>query len=139
MEETRLRNWNLQLFADEGDKTEEPTPHRLREARRRGQVFKSIELNSALNMLGMALLFMVAGKAAYGSFMEMMQAYLGDLFIQSAAGLNQSGVTLSGLPALSGHCRAGFCGGPGDRAGFQFGPGGFCLYRRSYFAPAEPA
>jgi len=93
MEETRLRNWNLQLFADEGDKTEEPTPHRLREARRRGQVFKSIELNSALNMLGMALLFMVAGKAAYGSFMEMMQAYLGDLFIQSAAGLNQSGVT----------------------------------------------
>ena len=47
---------NLQLFAEEGDKTEEPTPHRRREARKRGQVMKSLEMNSAVNLLGMVSL-----------------------------------------------------------------------------------
>lgn len=48
---------DLQLFAeDEGDKTEEPTPHRLREARKRGQVMKSLEMNAAVNLLGMVFL-----------------------------------------------------------------------------------
>jgi len=50
---------NLQLFADGEDKTEEPTLHRQREARRRGQVMKSMEVNAAVNMLGMVLLFTV--------------------------------------------------------------------------------
>ena len=48
---------DLQLFAgDDGDKTEEPTPHRRREARKRGQVMKSLEMNAAVNLLGMVFL-----------------------------------------------------------------------------------
>lgn len=41
---------NLQLFAEE--KTEQPTPRRRQEARRKGQVFKSQELSSAVLFLG---------------------------------------------------------------------------------------
>ncbi len=48
---------DLQLFAGEEDKTEEPTPHRRREARRRGQVMKSMEMNAAINMFGAAFFF----------------------------------------------------------------------------------
>lgn len=54
-----VRCLDLQLFAGEEDKTEEPTPHRLREARKRGQVMKSMEANSALNMLGMLFFFVI--------------------------------------------------------------------------------
>ncbi len=38
--------------AEQGDKTEAPTPRRRQEARERGQVAKSVELNSALLLLG---------------------------------------------------------------------------------------
>ena len=48
---------DLQLFAGDEDKTEEPTPHRRREARKRGQVMKSMEINAAVNMLGAAFFF----------------------------------------------------------------------------------
>lgn len=41
--------FNLQLFAD--DKTEKPTPKRKGEARKKGQVIKSMEINSALILL----------------------------------------------------------------------------------------
>ena len=52
----KRRLLNLQLFADGEDKTEEPTPHRRREARKRGQVMKSLEVNAAVNLLGMVFL-----------------------------------------------------------------------------------
>lgn len=41
---------NLQLFAGE-EKTEPATPHRRREARRKGQVFHSVEFSAAVNLL----------------------------------------------------------------------------------------
>lgn len=46
--------FNLQLFAGEGDtgeKTEKATPRRREEARKKGQVFKSTDLNSAVILL----------------------------------------------------------------------------------------
>ncbi|HHW08097.1 MAG TPA: flagellar biosynthesis protein FlhB [Clostridia bacterium] len=47
---------NLQLFAEE--KTEEATPHRRQEARKKGQVAKSTDLNAALVLLAsMVILF----------------------------------------------------------------------------------
>lgn len=47
---------DLQLFADE--KTEEATPHRRQDARKKGQVAKSTDLNAALVLVAsMALLF----------------------------------------------------------------------------------
>lgn len=47
--ELSRRHLNLLLFAEE--KTEAPTPRRRAEARREGQVFKSVELTAALTLL----------------------------------------------------------------------------------------
>ncbi len=44
-----------------GDKTEEPTPHRLREAREKGQVAKSKEITTAFLLLGSYLVFRFSG------------------------------------------------------------------------------
>lgn len=43
----KVLNLNLQLFASE-EKTEKPTPKKLSDARKKGQVFKSRELNSVV-------------------------------------------------------------------------------------------
>ena len=51
---------NLQLFAD--GKTEPATPRRREEAREKGQVAKSQELNTALLLLGLALRVGVSGE-----------------------------------------------------------------------------
>ena len=58
METDRLYLINLQLFADDstGEKTETATPRRREEARKKGQVFKSTDLNSAV--------ILIAGSAA---------------------------------------------------------------------------
>ncbi len=52
---------DLQLFADDGstgEKTEAATPRRREEARKKGQVFKSVDLNSAVILLvGTATIF----------------------------------------------------------------------------------
>ncbi len=50
-----MMRMNLQLFAEE--RTEKATPKKRREARERGQVFKSVELNSAVTlMIGLLVL-----------------------------------------------------------------------------------
>jgi flagellar biosynthetic protein FlhB len=43
---------NIQLFADDGDKTEKPTGKRRRDARNKGQVVQSKEINSVMILLG---------------------------------------------------------------------------------------
>lgn len=55
---------NLQLFAD--GKTEPATPRRREEARKKGQVAKSQELNTALVLLGMAGLLVIGGPWSLG-------------------------------------------------------------------------
>lgn len=53
--------FNLQLFAegDGGEKTEQATPRRREEARKKGQVFKSADLNSAIILItGTVLLYL---------------------------------------------------------------------------------
>lgn len=67
---------DLQLFADGEDKTEEPTPHRQREARKRGQVMKSMEVNAAINMLAMVLLFAIFWRYFLNGFTSTLQHYL---------------------------------------------------------------
>jgi flagellar biosynthetic protein FlhB len=51
------------VAAEEGDKTEEPTPHKLSEARKKGQVAYSREINVALVMITafMAFKYLAAG------------------------------------------------------------------------------
>ncbi len=65
MEEEKKLNsiiFDLQLFADDstGEKTEPATPRRREEARKKGQVFKSTDLNSAVILLtGSVVLFVM--------------------------------------------------------------------------------
>ncbi|MBS3943757.1 MAG: flagellar biosynthesis protein FlhB [Dethiobacter sp.] len=68
------------LFAFEaGEKTEQPTAHRLREARRKGQVFKSMELGSALNIIGMMFLFMAMSGLVFRAFQSMFLWFVGEM------------------------------------------------------------
>lgn len=59
---------NLQLFAQE--RTEEATPKRLKEARERGQVFKSMELVSVFTLLAAYLALQVAGPHIWAALAE---------------------------------------------------------------------
>lgn len=57
----RLKLINLQLFAEE-EKTEEATPHKKQETRKKGQVAKSTDLNAALGIFALVLtLFWIRG------------------------------------------------------------------------------
>ena len=66
----------MQLFAGEEDKTEEPTPHRLREARKRGQVMKSMEANSAINLLGMIFFFVIFWRYFLQGFQTLLYHFI---------------------------------------------------------------
>jgi len=67
---------DLQLFAGEEDKTEDPTPHRLREARKKGQVMKSMEANSAVNLLGMCFFFLLLWRYFMKGFQSFFTHYM---------------------------------------------------------------
>lgn len=67
--------FDLQLFA-EGDKTEEPTPRRLEEARKKGHVPKSSELNAAVNLLAITVLLLAISPALWQNFLQVMRKYL---------------------------------------------------------------
>ena len=56
-----LWRWDLQLFAesDSGEKTEEATPKKRADSRKKGQVNKSMEINTAVGILGMMFLFLL--------------------------------------------------------------------------------
>jgi flagellar biosynthetic protein FlhB len=69
--ELRLLRFDLQFFAD-SDKTEEATEKRKQDARKKGQVAKSMELNSVVVLFAMFLLLNVAG----GWFYHEISLYL---------------------------------------------------------------
>ncbi len=77
-------NWNLQLFAegDEGDKTEEPTPKRRKEAREKGQVAKSSEVNAAASILGIMFLLMLLSGVVFYAFETMFKTFFSTLAVQ---------------------------------------------------------
>jgi len=56
-----------------GDKSEEPTPHRLREAREKGQVAKSREITTAFLLLLSYFLFRYLGEYMWKNLAEMAQ------------------------------------------------------------------
>jgi len=63
----------LQFFADDGDKTEEPTAKRKQDARKKGQVFKSTELNSAVVLLCAFVALKVFGVGLYEKMVELVE------------------------------------------------------------------
>ena len=62
----------LQFFADSDEKTEEPTQKRKQDARKKGQVFKSTELNSAVVLLAVFVCLKTFGLSLYAKMVELM-------------------------------------------------------------------
>lgn len=90
---------------DGGDKTEQPTPKRLRDARKKGQVWKSREISSTATLLvWLALAGLAAGYGAW-RIAALMQAGLGALdadFATSARNLGS--LAFEALLALTALC-----------------------------------
>ena len=84
--------FNLQLFAD--GKTEPATPRRREEARKKGQVAKSQEINTALVLIGMSVLLRYGGPWAIGHLIRFMTHNLG-------RGLGAWEFSLGGIQALA--------------------------------------
>lgn len=85
------------FFQEGGDKTEDPTPHRLREARRKGQVFKSMELNSAINILGVMALLYVFSTVSFRGFEEIFNLYIGSMLSFPLTDANTGAVFLEAI------------------------------------------
>lgn len=64
-------NLDLQYFA--GEKTEPATPHKRQEGRKKGQIFKSLDLSTAISLLALFLYFRFAGGAITGDLMETLR------------------------------------------------------------------
>ncbi|HOM02072.1 MAG TPA: flagellar biosynthesis protein FlhB [Acetivibrio sp.] len=64
---------NLQLFADNGDKTEKATPRKRSKAREEGQVLQSRELNSAIVLLSTFVTLRILGKYMYEQILECLK------------------------------------------------------------------
>ncbi len=59
-----------------GDKSEEPTPHRLREAREKGQVAKSREITVAVALLLTYMFFRYLGEFMMKNIIESVNSIL---------------------------------------------------------------
>jgi flagellar biosynthetic protein FlhB len=68
---------NLQFFGQDPDKTEEATPRRKSEARKKGQVAKSNELNSVIALLGLVIILNYFGSWFYNELTIYLQNSLG--------------------------------------------------------------
>ncbi len=79
---------------NQGEKTEQPTPHRLREARRKGQVVKSTELVSAVNLLAVLFLLMLFGEVIFRWHVSMLRGFLEDWLLQTVSPANFSAITI---------------------------------------------
>lgn len=69
---------------DKSDKTEKPTPRRIREARKEGQVAKSQDLGAAAVLLGLAGFFIPAWQFVIQNYLPYMIASLQNLTIYQA-------------------------------------------------------
>lgn len=67
---------DLQLFADANDKTERATDKKRRDARKKGQVFQSRELSSALLLLAMFFSLKLLGGFIYIEFEKLLRRLL---------------------------------------------------------------
>ena len=78
---------------DSGEKTEEPTPHKLREGRKKGQIAKSKELTSAILMLIAFFTLRFYAFDMWSSFSELMKVTY--LAIPNEFGMAQAGGMLN--------------------------------------------
>ncbi|MBI5701212.1 flagellar biosynthesis protein FlhB [Candidatus Saganbacteria bacterium] len=81
-----------------GDKSEEPTPHRLREAREKGQVAKSKEITTAVLLLLSYYVLRYTGDFTWRELVGMAQG----LFLQVPASANEFSFSFVGYALLIG-------------------------------------
>ncbi|MBS3946699.1 MAG: flagellar biosynthesis protein FlhB [Dethiobacter sp.] len=84
----------MQLFSEE--KTEESTPRRRQEARKKGQVVKSADLGSAANLLAMVLVFLASGQLMFDYFGLMLTRFLG-MALQATEPANVEALLLTAM------------------------------------------
>lgn len=68
--------FDLQFFAQDPEKTEEATPRRKQEARKKGQAPRSNELNMVVVLLGLFVILNVLGKWFYKELVTYVEQYL---------------------------------------------------------------
>lgn len=68
--------FDLQFFAQDPDKTEEATPRRKQEARKKGQTPRSNELNTVVVLLALFVIMNFLGSWFYGELITYMEHYL---------------------------------------------------------------
>jgi len=84
-----------------GDKSEEPTPHRLREAREKGQVAKSREVTTAFLLLFSYMIFKYTGEFMWEQLRSMVQIILSEIPRATEFSLNFVGyIFLVGIRGL---------------------------------------
>lgn len=76
-----LLSYNLQFFADDGDKTEEPTAKKIEDSRKEGQVAKSKELTSAFSLLALFLCLKFFIGFLGSRFIELFDTFWGEMGI----------------------------------------------------------
>lgn len=69
---------------DQGEKTEEATPHKREEFRRKGQVAQTKELSSVLTLLGSALVLWALGRFFLEQFFELFRESVGGFLVTAA-------------------------------------------------------
>ena len=81
------------------DKTEQPTPKRLREAREKGDVPKSQDLAPALTVLALVIYFMAMGEDIFFQLQDMGNAVFStvDMPYEQALGIALTGVGKASL------------------------------------------
>ena len=68
--------FDLQFFAQDPERTEEATPRRKQEARKKGQVPRSTELNSVIVLLALFVILNFFGRWFYRELITYMEQYL---------------------------------------------------------------
>lgn len=76
-----LLRYNLQLFANDegGEKTEDATPKKLKEAREEGQVAKSTELNTAVMLFALFLVLKIYIGSIGNQFIDVYEKIYGSI------------------------------------------------------------
>ncbi len=74
------------------EKTEQPTPKKLEDARKKGQVAKSVDLNSAIILLLLVLLIGMLGDYIFGHILQYLKMSLGGDYIRP--------ITLGEMPSF---------------------------------------
>lgn len=87
-----LSSSSILFFLGTDDKTEEPTSKKIQDARKKGQVAKSNDLNSGIILLGITLFFLFLGEKIYtygvnGMIEELSSIYHGELTLQFTQGI----------------------------------------------------